>query len=51
MVKGLMNENQQSSAEKELKRLFCSTRGGGRGGKSRELHRVGEYRLPQNGRL
>ena len=33
-----MDENQQSSAEKELKRLFSSTRGGWRGGKSRELH-------------
>ena len=32
MAKGLMDKNQQHSAEQELERLFPSTRGGGRGG-------------------
>ena len=40
MAKGLMNGNQQPSAQQELERLFLSTRGRGRGGESRELHRV-----------
>ena len=41
MAKGLMDENQQPSVQQELEVLFPSTRGGGRGGESRELHRVG----------
>ena len=40
-AKGLMNENQQSSIQQELERLFPSTKVGVRGGQSRELHRVG----------
>ena len=32
MTKGLMDENQQTSVQQELERLFPSTRGGGRGG-------------------
>ena len=41
MAKGLMNENPQPSVQQELERLLPSTRGGGRGGESRQLHRVG----------
>ena len=41
MAKGLMDENQQPSVKQELERLFPSKRGGGRGGESRELYRVG----------
>ena len=41
MAKGMMDENQQLSVEQEFERLFPSTRGGGKGGESRELHRVG----------
>ena len=41
IAKGLMNGNQQPSAQQELERLFPSTRGRRRGGESRELHRVG----------
>ena len=40
MATRLMNENQQISAQQELERLFASIRGGGRGGESRELHKV-----------
>ena len=40
MAKGLMDENQHLSFKQELERLFPSTRGGGRGGESRELYRV-----------
>ena len=40
MAKGMMDENQQLSVEQEFERLFPSTRGGGKGGESRELHRV-----------
>ena len=39
--KGLIDENQQPSVQQELEKLFSSTRGGGRGAESRELHRVG----------
>ena len=39
-AKGLMDENQQPSVQQELKRLFPSTRAGGRGGESREPHRI-----------
>ena len=40
MGKGLVDENQQP--QQELEKLFPSTRGGGRGDESRELHyRVG----------
>ena len=41
MAKGLTDENQEPSVQQELERLFPSTRAGGRGGESRELHRVG----------
>ena len=41
MAEALMDENQQPSAQKELERLFPSTRGGGRGSENRELHRIG----------
>ena len=41
MAKELMDENQQLSVQEEFERLFPSTGGGGRGGESRELHRVG----------
>ena len=41
MAKGLMDENQQTSVQQELEKLLPSTRGEGRGSKSRELHRVG----------
>ena len=41
MAKGLKYENQQPSVQQDLERLFPSTRGGGRGGESRELHRIG----------
>ena len=41
MVKGPMDENQESSVTQELGRLFPSTRGVGRRGESRELFRVG----------
>ena len=41
MAKGLMNENQQPSVQQELGRLFPSTRGGRRGGESRELYKAG----------
>ena len=41
MAKGMMEENQQSSFQQELERLFPSTTGTRRGAKSRELHRVG----------
>ena len=37
----LMDENQQPSGTQELGRLFPSTRGGERRGKSRELFSVG----------
>ena len=65
MAKGMMDENQQLSVEQEFERLFPSTRGGGKGGESRELHRVGagdpsaskqlilvsQHRVPQHERL
>ena len=41
MAKGLMDENQQSSFQRDLERLFPSTRGGGERVESREPHRVG----------
>ena len=41
IAKGLMDENQQLSVQQEFERLFPSTRGEGRGGESRELHKVG----------
>ena len=41
MGKGLMDENQQPSVTQELRRLFPSTRGGGRKGESRQFFRVG----------
>ena len=41
MAKGLVEENQLPSVPQEIGRLLPSTRGGGTGGKSRELHRVG----------
>ena len=41
MIKEVMDENQQPSIQQELERLFSSTRGGGKGGESRDLHRVG----------
>ena len=41
MAKGLMYENQQTSVQKELERLFPSARGGGREGEGRKLPRVG----------
>ena len=37
MAKGLMDENQQPSVTQELGRLFPGTRGGWRGGESREF--------------
>ena len=40
-AKGLMHENQQPLFQQELGRLFSSIMGGGRGGESRELYRVG----------
>ena len=40
MVKGLMDENRQPSVQHELERLLFSTRGGGKKGESRELHRA-----------
>ena len=43
MVKGLMDEKQQSSVQQELERLFPSQRGGGMGGERRELHMVGAF--------
>ena len=62
-----MDENQQLSSQQEFERLFPSTRGEGRGGDSRELHKVGAGEpsaytatgtntsfatlLPQNGQL
>ena len=67
MAKGLMDENQQSSFQRDLERLFPSTRGGGEQVESREPHRVGagessastttdiililQHGLPQNVRL
>ena len=41
MAKGLMDEKQQSFIQQESEKLFPSTREGGRGDESRELHRVG----------
>ena len=41
MAKGMMKENQQSSVQQGLEKLFLSTTGTGRGGENRELHRVG----------
>ena len=41
MAKGLMDENQQLSVQSQVEELLPSARGGGRGGESRELHRVG----------
>ena len=41
MAKGFLDENQQLFVQQELERLFSSTWGGGRGGESRDLHRVG----------
>ena len=41
MAKWMMKENQQSPVQQELEKLFPSTTGTGRGGKNRELHRVG----------
>ena len=35
MAKGLMDENQQPSVQRELERLFSSARGGERGSESR----------------
>ena len=35
MAKGLMDENQQPSVQRDLERLFPSTRGGGRGSQRR----------------
>ena len=40
MAKGIMKENQQSSVQQELERLFSSITGTGRGGEIRELHSV-----------
>ena len=67
VAKGLMDENQQPSAQQELERLSPTTRDRRRGGESRELYRVGAGELkastttdtnnsfstllPQNGRL
>ena len=39
--KGMMDENQQPSVQQKLERLSHSIRDGGRGGKSRELYKVG----------
>ena len=41
MAKGLLLENQPPSVQLEIERLLPSTRGGGTGGESRELRRVG----------
>ena len=41
IAKRLIDENQQTSAQQELEKLFPSTREGGRGVESRELHRIG----------
>ena len=41
MAKGLIDEKQQPSVQQDVERLLPSTRGGGRGGESRELHRFG----------
>ena len=41
MAKWMMKENQQSPVQQELEKLSPSTTGTGRGGKNRELHRVG----------
>ena len=41
MAKELISEIEQRSVQHELERLFPSTRGVGRGGGSREFHRVG----------
>ena len=41
MAKWLVDENQQPIVTQELGRLFPSIRGGGRGGESSELLRVG----------
>ena len=41
MAKGMMDENQQPSVHQKIERLSPSTSDGGRGDKSRELHRVG----------
>ena len=41
VAKGLLEENQPSSAQQEIERLLPSTRGGGAGGERGELHRVG----------
>ena len=41
MAKGLTDKNQQLSVRQELEKPFPRTRGGGRGGESRELHRLG----------
>ena len=41
MANRLMNENQEPPIQQELERICPSKRGGGRGGESRELYRVG----------
>ena len=41
MAKGLMYENQQTSVQKELERLFPSARSGRREGEGRKLPTVG----------
>ena len=43
--KRLMDGNQQPSVQQELERLFLGTKGGGKGGESRELYRVGASEL------
>ena len=45
IANGLIDENQQPSAQQELERLFPGTRAGRRVGESRELHRVGAGEL------
>ena len=42
IAKWLINKFQQPSVQQELEKLFPSTRRGGRGDESRELHRVGK---------
>ena len=41
VAKGLMYKNQQPSVRQELEKLLLSTKDGGRGDESRDLHRVG----------
>ena len=45
IANGLNDESHQPSAQQELERLFPGTRGRGRVGESRELHRVGAGEL------